>query len=97
MPTNPLEQLLPQPQPERRVSQVDLMMAIDRVHDALGVVGEKVDANTEVTAGLAERVGAIESTTSEWRGGLNFGKWFLGTALALGLIVMGFLGLPISR
>ncbi len=82
---------------ERRVSQVDLMVAIDRVHDALGVVGEKVDANTAATAALTDRVGVIESTTSEWRGGLNFGKWFLGTALALGLIVMGFLGLPIGR
>ena len=82
---------------ERRVSQVELMASIDRVHDRLGNLGEKVDANTEATKDLTERVGAVESTTSEWRGGLKLGKWLTGTVLVIGLIVLGALNLPFGR
>ncbi len=65
---------------ERRTGYVDLC-------DEIRNLGVKVDGNTTATVALTKRVAAVETVTSEWRGGLRAGRSFVGFLIAVGAML----------
>ena len=62
--------------------------------DEIRNLGVKVDGNTTATEALTKRVAAVETVTSEWRGGLKVGRSFVGFLIAAGAMfgVWGLFG-----
>ena len=70
-------------------------MAEERRADYINICAElknlgiKIDMNTTATQALGVRVAAVESVTTEWRGGLKVGRWVVGICLTIGAAVLG--------
>ena len=67
---------------ERRQGYVDICAELQNL-------GIKIDMNTTATKDLGDRLTAVESVTTEWRGGLKVGRWVVGICLTIGAAVLG--------
>ena len=60
---------------------------------AIHCLDVKVDTNTNATNMLGERVGEVEASISEWRGGIKVAQWGIAILLAVGGFTLGIIRL----